>query len=99
MIRRQRLGTTYTKSPADNTRAWVAANLNKIVFSIILCLCYMGILFIAIKIVIFLAVHVGQVWEDVDAGDVYTGPYGIFLKIIGVIAIIFYVFNDKPKKR
>ncbi|MBN1864737.1 MAG: hypothetical protein JW808_07545 [Victivallales bacterium] len=99
MIRRQRLGTTYTKSPADNTRMWIVVNLNKIVFSVIICLCYMLLLFIAIKIVIFLAVNVGEVWSEVDAGDIYAGPYGIFFKIIGIVSIIFYVFKDKPRKR
>lgn len=99
MIRRKRLGTTYTKSPAQETKAWTAANLNKIVFSIIISLCWLGILYIGIKIVIFLAVNVGEVWEDINAGDVYAGPYGMFFKIVGIVGILFYVFKDKPRKR
>ena len=99
MIRRKRLGTTYTRSPADETRAWIVANLNKIVFTFFISLCYLGLLYVGIKIVIFLAVNVGEVWAEVDAGDVYAGPYGIFFKIIGIVGIIFYVFKDKPRKR
>ena len=99
MIRRRRLGNTYTKSPADNLKAWTMANLNKIVFTFIISLCYLGVLWVMIKIVIFLAVNVAEVWEDVNVNDVYAGPYGIFFKIIGLIGILIYVFNDKPRKR
>lgn len=99
MIRRKRLGTTYTKSPAQETKAWTMANMNKIVFSIIISFCWLGILWVGIKIVIFLAVNVGEVWEDMNVNDVYAGPYGVFFKIIGIIGIILYVFKDKPRKR
>lgn len=99
MIRRKRLGTTYTKSPADNTKSWLMANLNKIVFTFFISLCYLGLLWVAIKIVIFLAVNVAEVWEDVNVNDIYAGPYGMFFKIVGIVAIIIYVFKDKPRRR
>lgn len=99
MIRRKRLGTTYTKSPSDNTKAWFMANLNKIFFTFFISLCYLGLLWVAIKIVVFLAVNVAEVWEDVNVNDIYAGPYGMFFKIIGIVGIIVYVFKDKPRRR
>ena len=101
MIRRRRLGNTYTKSPANNVKAWLMINLNKIVFTIFISLCYMAVLWVMIKIVVFLGVNVAEVWEegDISVNDVYAGPYGIFFKIIGIIAILVYVFRDRPRKR
>ena len=101
MIKRRRLGNTYTKAPSDDMKAWFMVNLSNIFFSIFIGLCYLAILWVMIKIVVFLGVHVAEVWEegDIIVNDVYAGPYGIFFKIIGIIGIIFYVFRDKPIKR
>ena len=101
MIRRRKLGNTYTKSPANNVKAWFMINLNKIFFTIFISLCYMAVLWVMIKIVVFLGVHVAEVWEEgaINVNDVYAGPYGIFFKIIGIIAILVYVFRDRPRKR
>lgn len=101
MIKRQRLGNTYTRSPADETKAWFAVNLNKIFFTLFISLCYFGILWVGIKIVVFLGVNVATVWEagDIDVNEVYAGPYGILFKILGVLGILIYVFKDKATKR
>jgi hypothetical protein len=99
MIRRKRVGTTYTKAPVDKTKMWFVANLNKVVFSIIISILYLGLLYLGIKIVLFLAVNVAEMWEDLDAYEIYTGPYGILLKILGISAIMYYVFHDKLQRR
>lgn len=101
MIKRRKIGNTYTKSPSKGVKAWFMINLNKIFFSIFIGICYLGILWLMIKIVIFLGVNVAEVWEegDVVVDDVYAGPYGMFFKIIGLVGIIFYVFRDRPIKR
>lgn len=99
MIRRQKLGTTYTKSPADNTREWFVVNLSKILFTIFITVIYLFILYVMMGVVMFIGVEAAGVWEDVSYKDVYNGPVGILLKIIGFIFILMYVFNDKPSKR
>jgi len=99
MIRRKKLGTTFTKAPVDKTKLWMMANLNKIVFSVIMSIVYLGLLYLGIKIVLFLAFNVAEMWEDLDAYEIYTGPYGILLKILGIASIIYYVFHDKPQRR
>ena len=99
MIRRQRLGNTYTKSPVDNVRAWFVVNLSKIVFTIFISVIYLIVLYVMIGVVIFLGVNVAVIWEDVNCADVYAGPYGLFFKIVGIVGIIVYVFRDRPRKR
>ena len=99
MIRRQKVGTTFTKAPVDKTKLWIMANLNKIVFSAIISVIYIGLLYLGIKITLFLAINVAEMWEDIDAYEIFTGPYGILFKIVGIIAIIYYVFHDKPQRR
>lgn len=99
MIRRRKLGNTYTKSPFDNVKSWFVVNLSKIFFTIFIGIMYLIILYVIIGVVVFLGKEVATVWEDVIAKDVYDGPYGIFFKIIGLVAIIVYVFRDKPRKR
>ena len=99
MIRRRKVGTTFTKAPVDKTKLWMMANLNKIVFSCIISILYIGLLYLGIKITLFLAKEVAEMWEDLDAYEIFVGPYGILLKIIGIICIIYYVFHDKPQRR
>lgn len=99
MIRRRKLGTTYTKSPFDNLRSWFVVNLSKIFFTIFICIMYMIVLYVIIGVIIFLGQEVAQVWEDVVTKDVYVGPYGIFFKLVGSVAIMIYVFRDRPRKR
>ena len=99
MIRRKKVGTTFTKAPVDNTKMWFIANLNKVVFSVVISILYLGLLYLGIKIVLFLAVNVAEMWEDIDAYEIYTGPYGILLKILGIVSIIYYVFHDKIQRR
>ena len=99
MIRRRKIGTTFTKAPVDKTKLWMMANLNKIVFSGIISVVYVGLLYLGIRITLFLAQEVAEMWEDLDAYEIFTGPYGILLKIVGVICIIYYVFHDKHQRR
>jgi hypothetical protein len=99
MIRRQKLGNTYTKSPSDNVRSWFVINLSKICFTIFISIAYLIVLYVIIGVVRFLGTEVAGVWEDVDYRDIYAGPYGIFFKIVGIVFIIVYVFRDRPRKR
>ena len=98
-IKRRRLSSSYTKSPAQQVKAWFAINLGKIFFTIFITALYLVILYVLMGVVIFLAQNVGNTWHDVDYKEAYSGPYGILLKVIGIIAIIFYVFRDRPARR
>lgn len=99
MIRRKKLGTTYTKSPADNVKAWCMINLGKIVFAIFMSILYLLLLILGIAIVGFLGTEVATVWEEKEfvTMDVYRGPIGIILQVVGVIFVILYVFRDAHK--
>jgi len=99
MIRRRRLGSTYDKSPAQNTKLWFAVNLGKIFFTIFITVLYLVILYVMTGVVIFIAQEVGDTWKDVNYHDAYNGGYGLLLKVVGVVGILFYVFRDRPSKR
>ncbi|NOY75618.1 MAG: hypothetical protein GXP32_07480 [Kiritimatiellaeota bacterium] len=100
MIRRRKLGNTYARSPAENTKEWIVVNLSKIVFSVFISVVYLGILYVMVGVVIYVGREAGGYFDaDVQTPDVYNGPIGILLKLIGIICILFYVFNDKPTKR
>ena len=100
MIRRRKLGNTYTRSPAENTKEWFVVNLSKIVFTAFITICYLGVLYVMVGVTIYVGREAGGYFdEDLNTIDVYNGPIGILLKIVGFIAILFYVFNDKPSKR
>ena len=99
LIKRQRLGNTYTKSPAQKTQAWFAVNLGNIFFTIFIMIAYLIILYVMMGVVIFMAQEVGNTWHDVNYNDAYNGPYGILLKVIGMVLAVFYVFKDRPSHR
>jgi hypothetical protein len=95
-IRRKKLGTTYTKCPADMTKAWFVVNLGKIIFSFFISIAYLFLLYGGIGIVGFIGRDVACVWDDNDfvTADVYSGPLGLILKVIGLVFIFLYVFRD-----
>ena len=99
IIRRKKLGTTYTKSPADNTKAWITINLGKIVFTCFATVAYLIVLYISIGIVGFLGTEVASVWEpgEFNAGEVFQGPMGTILKVVGIIGLILFIFRDAHK--
>ena len=99
IIKRQKLGTTYTKSPADNTKAWMIINLSKIIFTAFATIAYLIFLYIGIGIVGFLGTDVATVWQEGEfvTAEVYQSATGTLLKVIGVIFLIFYIFKDAHK--
>ena len=99
IIRRQKLGTTYTKSPADNVKTWMMINLGKIIFTFFATIAYLIILYIGIGIVGFLGTEVATVWEDgeFNSPEVYQSALGTLLKVVGVILLILYIFRDAHK--
>ena len=99
MIGRKKLGTTYTKSPADNVKAWTMINLGKICFAVFTSILYLALLFLGIAIALFLGREVAGLWENenVTTMGVYRGPIGIILQVVGVIGVILYVFRDAHK--
>ena len=99
MIKRQKLGTTYTKSPADNTKAWIIINLSKIIFTFFATIAYFIVLYIGIGIVGFLGTDVANVWKEGEfvTADVYQSSVGLVLKALGILFLILYIFRDAHK--
>ena len=99
LIKRRRLGKTYTRSPAQKTQAWLAINLGNIIFTIVITIVYFIVLYVITVGVVFMAQEVADTWHDATCGEVYNGPYGFLLKVIGMILIALYVFRDRPTSR
>jgi hypothetical protein len=99
MLRRKKLGTTYTKSPADNVKSWGMINLGKIFFAIFTSITSLLLLLLGFAIVGFLGTEVATVWEPNEFNTMkeYRGPLGIILQVITVIGVILFVFRDAHK--
>ena len=99
IIRRQKLGTTYTKSPADNAKTWMMINLGKIIFTFCATIAYLMLLYLGIAIVGFLGTEVATVWEDgeFNTPEVYQSAIGTLLKVVGIVFLILYIFRDAHK--
>ena len=99
IIRRQKLGSTYTKSPADNTKAWIIINLSKIIFTVFATIAYLIVLYVGIGIVGFIGTEVATVWEEGEfvTSEVYQSALGTLLKVVGILFLIIYIFRDAHK--
>ncbi len=100
MIERRKLGTVYTLSPSKRVKQWFINNMSKIMFSIFVSICWLGILFALVGVINFLGAHVGEQWEkDIPTLSIYNNVAMLPLKVIGVIIVFLYVFRDRPTKR
>lgn len=100
MIKRRRLGTVYTKSPAQNVEKWLIDNFTKLLFSIFISIMWMGILYVLIGVVNFLGSQMGELWEkDLPVSTIYNHPVALPVKIIGILFIFWYVFRAKTNRR
>ena len=100
MIKRCRLSTTYTRSPAQNVRNSLSGNFSKLLFTIFICVAYLAILYVAVGVVRFLGTEITEIWDrEITVLEIYNSPYCIPVKIGGVLFIIIYVFRDKMTNR
>ena len=100
MIKRRRLGATYTRSPAQNVQTSLSGNFSKLLFSIFICIVYLGVLYVAVGVVRLLGTEVAEIWDrEVSVLEIYNNPYCIPVKVGGIIFIIIYVFRDKMTNR
>lgn len=97
-IKRRRLGTVYTRSPAQLARKWMVDNTSKIIFAIIGCLGWLAILYVLIGVVTFVGGNVAEMWDrDIATSVIYNHPYAAPIKVIGAVFVVLYVFRDKSK--
>ncbi len=99
IIKRQKLGTTYTKAPADNTKTWIMINLGKILFAFFGSIAYLIILYLGIGIVGFLGTDVATIWEEgeFNSSEVFQSAIGTLLKVVGILLLLLYIFRDAHK--
>jgi hypothetical protein len=100
MIRRTRLGSTYTKSPAQEVKETFESNFSKILFTFFICIAYLVILYVFVGVLKFLGSEIGTIWEkDMPVSKLYNHPACLPFKVGGILGIIIYVFRDKLTNR
>jgi len=98
-IKRRTLGTVYTKYPALLVRKWIAENSSKLIFSVLGCALWMGLLYVLVGIVNFIGGRVAEMWErDLPVAEFFNHPYMAPVKLIGAVLVILYVFRDVRKR-
>ncbi|HBC86747.1 MAG TPA: hypothetical protein DCZ94_07330 [Lentisphaeria bacterium] len=98
-FKRRKLGTTYTRSPAQNVQTAMAGNFSKVVFTIFIIITYLVILYVVVGIIRFLGTEFGNMPQETRVIDLYNSPYNFPVKVAGIVFIIFYVFRDKMTNR
>ena len=97
-LKRRRMGTVYTRSPAQLAYKWAVDNTSKIIFSLIGCVIWMAVLYTFVGVVNFVGGNVAELWErDLPLEHLYNHPYLAPVKIIGAVLVFLYVFRDKNK--
>ena len=97
---RKKIGSSYVKSPAQQIHAAFESNLSKIIFTILICIGYLAVLWVFVGVVKFLGSEIGSIWEkDMPVSTLYNNPICLPIKIGGIIGIIYYVFRDKLTNR
>jgi hypothetical protein len=81
-------------------RASLPGNFSKLLFTIFICVAYLGLLYVAVGVVRFLGTEIAEIWDkETTVLEIYNNPCCIPLKVGGIIFIIFYVFRDKMTNR
>lgn len=100
MPRRCKLGTTYTKSPAQRISEWSRNNTASIVFAIIWSIGFHVVLFVLICVVRLLGTEIAGWWgPEKTAAIIFNSPEVLPIRVIGVICCFIYVFRDNLTKR
>jgi len=101
MVKRRKIGTTYTKSPSDHVQTWLNENFSKLVFGVIWSIGYLIVLFVFTAVFKLLGTDIAGWWdpEEVSTINLYNSVYCLPLKILGVIGVFVYVFKDDLAKR
>ena len=97
---RCKLGTTYTKSPAQRIGEWARNNLTNFIFAVVWSLGFHVVLFVVICVIRLLGTEIAGWWgEEKTAWIIFNSPEVLPIRVIGVIGCFIYVFRDNLTKR
>jgi len=101
MPSRRKLGTTYTKSPAQRIGAWARNNTTSLIYSILWSIGFHVVLFVVICIVRLLGTEIAGWWdpERTNAVQIFNSAAVLPIRVLGVIGCFIYVFRDNLTKR
>ncbi|HRR29387.1 MAG TPA: hypothetical protein P5270_08510 [Victivallales bacterium] len=99
MLKRRKLGPTYTRSPAQNIKESATNNFSKFIFAILYSIIALGALYVIVGVVTFLGTHFGNWDPETTTISIFNSPYCLPLKVICILGVFIYVFRDSLTKR
>ena len=99
MIKRRRLGPVYELSPAEEVRDWLAANIGKVMFTMLAWVIWIGVYYMVIYVVKILIAQ--SVTED-NSSSINQMMHMEISKIIilvGMVLIAMYILRDPMKRK
>lgn len=97
---RCKLGSSITKSPAQEIKRWALNNISRILFMILASILWLLVLYAIVGVVTFVAVNVAEVWpKETPAVAIYNAPYMAIVKVVGAILASIYVFNSTKRSK
>jgi hypothetical protein len=99
MIKRRRLGPVYELSPAQQTKNWLLERVFKVISIIVIWIIWLGVYYVFTGIYRFLSINLMQWNEPRSTVEIMRGPTANIIIIVGMIAIVLYVFRDPLRKK
>lgn len=95
-IQRCRLGSSITKSPAQEMQRWTVNNIARILFGIAACVVWFGLVYFGSSFTVFLGTNIAGFWKkgSITAMEVFNMPITGMVKIAGCIAIFIYIIHS-----
>lgn len=99
MPKRRRLGPVYELSPAQLVREWFIENIGKVMFTVVGWLIWIGVFYVILGVVNFLAVNMA-IWEETrNVDEMMQGETSKLVIFIGMVVLTIYIFRDPMKKQ
>lgn len=94
--KRPRLGSSITYSPAQKMRYWSINNMTAILYSALLVLAWLGLVYFGCVFYVWFGTHLSEWWEEGEilASEVYYYKTTSYIKLFGAIGIVFFTFRN-----
>lgn len=101
---RARLGSSILLSPYEKFKSHTVEHVTGVLFTVLLCFVFMGLLLIVSQLVVFFGGHYFlKLWDEdegvVTASYIYARPWMELIRLTGFALIFFFVMRGMKKKQ